>query len=287
MTNVDQFESVFRSADKAVFAYEPIPIETIIIVTDLSEADAYALSEDIKKFLSVLSTDRSAPAWDVVTGSEFDSIESLLELVGERTPGLICTYRHLHSMQWEAPYSLGDYTEVLTQATTAPVLVLPHPQAKRALSHALHDTNTVMAMTDHLTGDNRLVNFAARFTEPDGTLFLTHVEDDAVFDRYIDAISKIPEIDTDVAHKTIHDQLLKSPRDFIHSCRDVLANHRTSMRVNDIVTMGHRLTEYRRLIEDHAVDLLVMNTKDEDQLAMHGLAYPLAVELREIPLLLL
>ena len=35
------------------------------------------------------------------------------------------------------------------------------------------------------------------------------------------------------------------------------------------------------------VDLLVMNTKDEDQLAMHGLAYPLAVELRQIPLLML
>ena len=35
------------------------------------------------------------------------------------------------------------------------------------------------------------------------------------------------------------------------------------------------------------VDLLVLNTKDDDQLAMHGLAYPLAIELREIPLLLL
>jgi len=30
-----------------------------------------------------------------------------------------------------------------------------------------------------------------------------------------------------------------------------------------------------------------MNTKDEDQLAMHGLAYPLAIEVRSIPLLLL
>ena len=30
-----------------------------------------------------------------------------------------------------------------------------------------------------------------------------------------------------------------------------------------------------------------MNTKDDDQLAMHGLAYPLAVELRDIPLLML
>ena len=30
-----------------------------------------------------------------------------------------------------------------------------------------------------------------------------------------------------------------------------------------------------------------MNTKDEDQLAMHGLAYSLAIELRAIPLLML
>ncbi len=33
--------------------------------------------------------------------------------------------------------------------------------------------------------------------------------------------------------------------------------------------------------------VLVMNTKDEDQLAMHGLAYSLAIELRAIPLLML
>ncbi len=30
-----------------------------------------------------------------------------------------------------------------------------------------------------------------------------------------------------------------------------------------------------------------MHTKDEDQMAMHGMAYPLAIELRQIPLLLL
>jgi hypothetical protein len=40
-------------------------------------------------------------------------------------------------------------------------------------------------------------------------------------------------------------------------------------------------------VDEHHVDLLVLNTKDEDQLAIHGLAYPLAVELRNTPLLLL
>ncbi len=54
-----------------------------------------------------------------------------------------------------------------------------------------------------------------------------------------------------------------------------------------LVAMGDRIEEYRRLIDDHRIDLLVLNTLDGDQLAMHGQAYPLAVELRNIPLLML
>jgi hypothetical protein len=41
------------------------------------------------------------------------------------------------------------------------------------------------------------------------------------------------------------------------------------------------------MVEENEADLLVMHTKDDDQLAMHGLAYPLAIEVRSIPLLLL
>jgi hypothetical protein len=51
--------------------------------------------------------------------------------------------------------------------------------------------------------------------------------------------------------------------------------------------MGHHVSDCREIIDQHAIDLVVMNTKDEDQLAMHGLAYPLAIELRDLPLLLL
>ena len=59
------------------------------------------------------------------------------------------------------------------------------------------------------------------------------------------------------------------------------------MKVEHLVVFGSHLSEYKRLIEEHEVDLLVLNTKDEDQLAMHGMAYALAVELRQIPLLML
>ena len=144
-----------------------------------------------------------------------------------------------------------------------------------------------MAVTGHMTGDNRLVSYAARFTEQGGSLLLAHVEDDQVFERYMEAISKIASIDTAPAREDIQARLLKDPTDFIESCREGLAASAPSLEVGSIVTRGHRIREYRGLIEEHEVDLLVMNTKDDDQLAMHGLAYPLAVELRSIPLLML
>ena len=116
---------------------------------------------------------------------------------------------------------------------------------------------------------------------------LAHVEDERSFGRFIDAISKIDAIDTDTARERILAQMLKEPGDYIRSCKEEIITHRPSVRVEKIVTVGGRLAEFRRLIAKYSVDLLVMHTKDEDQSAMHGLAYPLAVELRETPLLLL
>ena len=57
--------------------------------------------------------------------------------------------------------------------------------------------------------------------------------------------------------------------------------------VEQIVEFGHRVARYRHLVARHAVDLLVTNTKDKDQLAMHGMAYALSVELTEVAQLLL
>ena len=144
-----------------------------------------------------------------------------------------------------------------------------------------------MAITDHLTGDAQLVNTAVRVTDTNGVLFLTHVETQTLFDRYMDIISKIPSIHTDSARAEILDQLLREPADYIRSCRDALRAAGVHLAVEDVVVLGHHLREYKRLISEHEVDLLVFNTKEEDQMAMHGLAYPLAVELRHVPLLML
>ncbi|MCH7856113.1 MAG: hypothetical protein IIB37_05125 [Gemmatimonadetes bacterium] len=286
MTIVDQFESVFRSAARTVFQAEPVEIESVLVISDGDGSAAEEFAARSRSFLEILDQ-RENLRWTTVSGSEYGTVPDLLDRVETERPGLICTHRHLHSESWRWPYTLGEYLDVLTQATTTPVLVIPHPERPEFQQLAGRRPRSVMAMTDHLTGDHRLVNYAAHVTHPGGRLLLGHVEDDVIFERYMEAISKISTINTDVARKEIKARLLKDPEDYVDSCREGLARVWPELTVEAMVTSGHHIRAYRHLVEEHEVDLLVMNTKDEDQLAMHGLAYSLAIELRAIPLLLL
>jgi len=284
MTRLDTFESVFKSADKPVYAYGRVEVGRVLVVTDLSDAEAAPLLAQMRSFLSVLGEDAE---WLHLGGADFTSVGSLLERVEGAGPDLVVTYRHLHSNAWQWPHGLGEYLDVLTQATDIPVLVFPHPDAGRALPHAIANTDCVMAITDHLTGDARLIDYALRFTAPSGTCCLTHIESQRQFDHFQAAVEKIPEIETDDARQLVKAQLLKEPRDYIESCRRVIEAQGVPVKIEAIVAMSDRVEEYCRLVEVHRVDLLVLNTLDGDQLAMHGQAYPLAVELRGIPLLML
>ncbi|MCZ6605084.1 MAG: hypothetical protein O7A03_08060 [Alphaproteobacteria bacterium] len=285
MTKVDLFESLFRSADKPIFVREPPVIANIALVTDLGDSDADALLAQVRSFLAAVDTDTTR--WATIGEADFSSVQTLLERIEAVGPDLIVTYRHLKSGAWRWPFSLGEYLDVLTQAISVPVIVLPHPDADHALPHSVRDTDNVMAITDHLAGDNRIVNYALAFTSEGGTCWLTHIESGPSYERYMDAISKIPGIDTETARLEIAAQLLKEPRDFIDRAKVAIQTEKRAVRVEAITAMGRRLDEYKHLIDTHGVDLLVLHTKDEDQLAMHGMAYPLTVEMRQIPLLLL
>ncbi|HIG29106.1 MAG TPA: hypothetical protein EYQ50_15480 [Verrucomicrobiales bacterium] len=210
-----------------------------------------------------------------------------MNLVAENPKELLVTYRNLHSQAWRYPHSLGEHLDVLTQKTPNPVLVVPHPEAEYASDHALSNTDRVMAVTDHLSEDQSLVNYAVSMTQTGGKLYLMHIEDQKNFDRIIDSISKIPSIDTEDARTAISEQLLKGPRDFTNSCREHLATSEIQIELEGIVEFGHFLKAYQSRIDSLEIDLLVINTKEDDQLAMHGLAYPLAVELRQIPILMI
>ncbi len=283
MPSVDQFESVFKSASKAIFHYEPRTFARVLVVTDTNVADGRIIGERVRRFLG---SAHGRTEWLSAPAEDSETVEALLALVEQRRPDLLVTYRNLHSAAWQWPHSLGRHLDVLTQTVHCPVMVIPHPNDEAVFAAAMNRSRVVMAATDHLAGDGRLVNCAVGLTEPGGKLLLVHIEDDATFERYMDIISKVPSIDTDSAREAILAQLLKEPRDYARACRDELARQAVDVSVEEVVSTGHRLSEYKQLIVRHSVELLVMHTRDEDQLAMHGLAYPLAVELRHIPLLL-
>ena len=281
MSSVDEFESVFNAAAKPVFQHAPPPLGKALVVTDLQGAPAETFSGLAQKFLSPMQG-----PWETLDGGEFQTVKELLDAVDARKPDLVVTYRHLQSQAWRWPYSLGEHLDVLIQVAQPPVAILPHPGEDGTPETPPKNTDSVMAITDHLAGLDGLVNYAAAFTNLGGTLHLTHVECATTLDRYLDAIGKIPEIDTDTAREKLTAQLLREPAAYIESCTEVLKENGTDLTVAPHVEHGHRLEEFRRAADENAVDLVVLEGHDEDQLAMNATAYSLAVELRKTPVLI-
>ena len=89
MTKLNQFESVFRSADKATFAYRALSFGQVLLVTDLSATDSEELLAEVHAFLGAI--DGSGTEWSVLPGAAFDNVQALLEGVEARQPDLIVT----------------------------------------------------------------------------------------------------------------------------------------------------------------------------------------------------
>ena len=285
MTVLDQFESEFRSAVRTPYVYSPLQLDRGLLVTDLPAPDEHLL-QNVQRFLGV-GRDGKPMALEFVGIEPDDHVTQLLTLIENRRPDLLVTYRNLHSDAWSWPHSLGDAVDVLTQVTDVPVLLIPNPREDQNYADRLQGTRSVMAITDHLAGDHRLVNYAVSVTEPGGRLVLAHVEDRQDLARVVDAVSKIPAIDTETVKQELPRQLLKEPLNYAASCQEVLREAAVDIEIEHSVSFGHRLKDHLRLVEAREIDLLVLNTKDDDQLAMHGLAYPIAVQLRNTPLLML
>lgn len=283
MTNIDQFESVFKAADKPMFRPQEVRLARRLVICDAVGEEATKFKEDSRRFLKeesgALDTEGS---WQVIGGDEFANVSELLEQVKRFKPDIVITHRNLHVSATEHPYSLGTYLDVLTQAVPHPVLVAPTGDGVKTTP-----VEQVMALSDVLVSQDRLVSYAAAFTGEAAKLYLAHIEDEAVFDRFMLAIGKIPSIDTDEARQMILERLFQDSTDYIQSCSDVLAENNFAGRIEPVVRTGHQVSLCIEMIAEDEVDLLVLNTKDDEQMAMHGLAYPLAVQVRNIPLLLL
>ncbi len=283
--NVDEFESVFRSGWKKNFVHVPPSAKRVLVVSDL-EADAQEAYVQACRGLLEPLTERESPEWSFAPHGQWKGVEGLLRLVEEERPDVIVTYRNLNSDAWKWAYSLGVYLGALTRGTEIPVVVTPNPHAYPSLEWQHSKTDSVMVLNDTLVGDDELVSWGALVTREQGELHLCHMEHDEVFDRYIDAISKIPEIDTDTARETIQALLMKEPREYIASARAALEAIAAPLTIHEHVLSGHRVADYRALVDAHEVDLVIFPTLEEDRIALHGVAYSLSVELVTTPLLM-
>lgn len=280
---LDEFESIFKRAEREQFVFAEIPINSVAIITDQDHASGEKVRHDVTEFMPRIA---DAKDWQIITGDKFNNVSELLGCIEQHQLDLIVTWRHLDEESLVPQHSLGVYLDVLTQRTSIPVLVLPGT-AQQPKQLGDRDCDKVCVLADHIRGDNRLINYGIRCCRNGGKVWLCHIEDEREFERYIRAIGRIPEIDTDDARKLIGDQLLKDAGDFIDSCIQALKNDGPNVSFEKKVGFGHFLRQYRDLISNNEIDLCVANTKDDDQLAMHGIAYSLSIELCDVPMLLL
>ncbi len=281
--HIDEFQSMFKRAERERFVYVDIPIESVAFVTDKKSDANDQVRDAVLRFLPRLE---STDALRVIGPDDYANVNELLAKIDETQTDLIVTYRHLGEESLIPQHSLGVYLDVLTQTTSIPVLVLPGTAIKPHPFTA-DVCDRVMVVADHISGDNRLINYGVRLCRNGGTIWLCHVEDEKTFERYMAAIERIPEIETSSARNLIDAELLREANQFIEDCTTELREKGPNLSCESSVTKGHFLRKYRELIDQHEIELLVANTKDDDQLAMHGTAYSLSVEVTDIPMLLL
>jgi len=282
MSKIDQFESLFRSAVHSHYTPRSYPIREVLVLTDLPEGEDTSYLSQLEPFFEGVNAELKLK---LVPREQSESIEQLIELIKAQDADLICTYRNLHTPYGPFPYTLGGHIEVLTQVCEAPILLTARPEQLGGAR--MEPPHRVMALTDHFEEHPHLIDAATAMIKSPGALILSHVEDSATFERYIDAISKIPSIDTELARSELSRQLLGSAEAYIKHTQDAINAVHPHISVIGEVKMGHQIAEHTALVEAHKVDLLVIDTKDEDQLAMHGLSHPLAIELSTLPLLML
>jgi len=285
---IDQYESQFKSAVKEVYQFGECSLKNLLLVGGASAEEARLLHELATQLVPEghQNSNSSASTWTVFDETQIDSVRDLLEKVEAVRPDLVVVARDFKSDKENLVYGLSNYVDTLTQVCREPVLLLPK-NCIEELSSSLQRPLEIMVQTNHLTGDNRLINWGVHFASPSGELYLIHIEDDLTFNYYEDIISKIPEIHSDHAMKKIRETLIKLPTDFIDEVKDRLGEMLPELNVEGVVRLGHRIEDYRALLDKHKIDLLIINTKVEGQLAMSGNAYSIAVEFRETSILLL
>lgn len=277
MLKIDHFASLFRAADKEQVDIPDVLVSRVALITDVSKEESNKLWE---RWKGIFPTPVEIILLD---GTMTQSLPLLIEALNGVEVDLVVTYRCLHSDAWKYPYAVGSYIEVLTQIVSFPVLLMPHIHEDMK-NYA--NAKQILLMSSELTKESALVGFANAFATKNSSLLLAQIDDKSMFLRIIDIISKIPQIDTDDAKQYISQRREQEMNDWVFRCKQSLSQKSNAPVVSQIDMLDPSMKQCAEVIEKHKADLVVINTKDDEQLAIHGLAYPIMVQFRHIPLLL-
>ncbi|MEM7372024.1 MAG: hypothetical protein AAF587_25635 [Bacteroidota bacterium] len=285
MSDLGSFESVFRRALRTRYEYEDISLQNILVITDLEEEEESSFLTLLKQYLKPKLVG-DAFEFTVFGRKQFAPWSHLRARIDQINPDLIISYRMLWVEDITAPKSLGSYIDLLSQDTDFPLLVMPHPRL-HDMKEVLDKPGAILVASEHAYANHHQVNYSLNFVEDGAPLVLVHIEDEDTFEYYMDSIEKIPALDTEVARDSLHDQLLAGPLHYAESVEEYIRQNFPNIDIQTHITFGHLITAYQELLHSQLVDLLVTNTKDDTQLAMHSIGYSLAVEFRQTPVLLL
>lgn len=285
MRDLGEFESVFKRALRDQFEYKRLEIRKILVITDLEKPDLAAYEEKVKAYLA---PEFAAESFEMecLCGDDWSNWSDLKAILDNEEPDLVVTYRLLRVAHPGILTSLGVYVDSMTQVTDYPILLLPNPRLQ-GYDSGPETLGMVVVATEHMYADHSLVNFGIRFTPENEQLFLCHIEDQDTFNYYMKAIAKIPELNNDIAKTQLKEQLMAMPKHYAESVAKEIEAHQKKVQLKPLIEFGHLIANYRALIAREAVSLMVFTTKDDTQLAMHSLGYSLAVEFRNMPILLI
>lgn len=282
----DEFESVFRSAIKETYHYAPPRVKAVAIITDTDTVQAKAAVDGLRERHGGIGR-LGEVEWHLVHRDSFVGIRELLEQLAELDVGLVVTWRNVFGRAADSPYALGSVLETLTQATRLPVLVMPSSGGRRELPPNMTAIARILVVTHRLTGDRDLLHWGLLLTPDDGTIYLAHVEDEAIFNRYLDAIGRVPSLDTELARSHLAAKLLQLPSDYFDTVVAEMAACDLRENLVPIVCMGNPLQEYAALVREHDIEMVIVNSHDSNQRAIDGTAHALALELGQTPVLML
>ncbi|MDE0757742.1 MAG: hypothetical protein OSB45_06235 [Pseudomonadales bacterium] len=216
-----------------------------------------------------------------VPGSRSDFLNS----IETQSADLMVTHHHLFETFTDPNLGLGTYLETLLQSSPIPLMIVPH-YLDPGLAPATEKLEDVLVISDHFSNSDELINWSAEFVSNSGALWLTHVESEVDFERYMQAIARIPELDTETARTTLCRELLHESMSYIQNCKQQLAKTNPALAVELLACMGQPLHTYRQWLCSDKHELLVIPALAEDRFAQRALTGQLASEYPHIALLI-